>query len=107
VLQLIPFIMVLLALLMMAKPVHAQAPTNTAVPTWTVTPTLHAPEPTSTSKYRGLRATPTPLFIPTMAANLRTMINANEAAGQIADNAINQYRYFNTNGVFDMVAFVF
>jgi hypothetical protein len=104
ILKLIPFIMLLSALLVLAGPAGAQAPTSTPPPTWTITPTLHAPEATPTSKYQGLRPTPSPLpALPTL--NIRGQFNSDGLAGQIADQAINSYRFFNSGGLLDMVGF--
>ncbi len=98
-----------LAIVLLSAPNRAlaQSPTPTAtvtpLPTWTVTPTLYTPGPSATSKYGGLRATPTALSITPYAM---VYFDLDEGTGQIADNVINFYRLFNSSNLLDMVSFV-
>jgi len=92
--------------------VAAQSPTSTATPrptmtpfpTWTATGTLHAAYPTATSKYGGLRMTPTMLHV-TPNMTYQALFDSRAAAGNLADNAINEYRVFNGTGILDMLSF--
>jgi len=82
----------------------AATPSPTPFPTPSLTPTLIPLAATASSAYMFLRPTPTPLptWDPTTA-----QINLNLAggAGQLADNAINTYRYFNSRGALDVLLF--
>lgn len=87
---------------------RAQSPTQTwtPFPTWTPTPALVLTVPPSpTSKYAGLRPSPSPLPTYSVPPELQNMFDTKGAAGSLADNVINEYRFFNTFAVLDMLAF--
>jgi disulfide bond formation protein DsbB len=77
---------------------HAQPPP-------TATPTLIPIQPTATSKYAGLR--PTPTMFPTGAATRITGFDTRNVTGGFADTIINTYRFININtgGAFDIISF--
>ncbi|GJQ51261.1 MAG TPA: hypothetical protein PLD47_13905 [Aggregatilineales bacterium] len=85
-----------------ASPVTAQSPTLT--PSRTLAPL----QTTATSKYQGLRPTPTPLTLTTdpTLAGIISEFDMRGVSGTFADQTINLYRALNTYGIADFVMFV-
>ncbi|MBX3082931.1 MAG: hypothetical protein KF716_14955 [Anaerolineae bacterium] len=79
------------------------APTVT-LGTPTVTVTLDATGPTPTSKYKGLRPTGTPW--PTFQGTSALQIDMESKVGEVADTAINAYKFANQNNAMDVLSFI-
>jgi len=110
----IVFIVLLLIVLTVSpSAIRAQdptaTPTNTPTPYPTFTPTASlAPiQPTATSKYEGLRPTPSPIvIIPNygMATAVAGM-QIRDKTGTFADSIINTYKVLNFYGIADFLSF--
>jgi hypothetical protein len=94
---------ILIAALLLFILIASAAPQTASAATPTPTATLKAIQPTPTSLYGYLRGTPTPLTLSTLDFNL----NIAPEAGHMADQAINVYKAMNSNGLVDVVAFIF
>jgi hypothetical protein len=79
------------------------APTVT-LGTPTETATLDPLGPTATSKYKGLRPTGSPW--PTFEGTPALQIDMENKVGQVADTAINAYKFANQNHAMDVVSFI-
>jgi hypothetical protein len=86
--------------MMLAVPGDAQAQ---PAPTPTPTPSLAPVLPTPTSKYAGLRPTPPPWNIAPVTPI--SDLDTENIAGSFADTIINSYRFINSTGVLDVIAF--
>lgn len=88
----------LLCILLGAIPASAQTPTNTPPPSSTP-----GPAPSPTGQYSNLRVTPTAFSI---TPSPMPEMNTNLKAGEMADSAINFYRFINIGHVVDFVMLI-
>lgn len=88
-------------------PTATPTPTYTPPPTLTPTTTLATIAPTATSKYQGLRPTPSPItIVPNydMATSVASF-GIKDKTGTFADSVINTYRVLNFGGIADFISF--
>lgn len=98
-------LLVLFMLILLIAPGAASAQEPTEYPTFTPWPTLEPLQPTVTSPYQSIRATPT--FLPiTPYAPVMEEFQVVAAAGALADQVIQGYNSLNVSGALDMFSFI-
>lgn len=109
----IVFLLFLLMIVITPVPVAVEAQSPTETPTYTPPPsltptsTLATIAPTPTSKYQGLRPTPSPIVITpnyAMATSVASFA-IRDKTGTFADSVINTYKVLNFGGIADFVSF--